>query len=104
MILSEPPVRGHALRNSIMTLNFPNRSRSYDAAARRIRFVGHDGMFEVPFFVEIAALSAATAMGGAEAEYLSAFDAERSSIQDVAREAYSHGRKNMYVLTQADFR
>ncbi|TIQ56919.1 MAG: DUF1488 domain-containing protein [Mesorhizobium sp.] len=87
-----------------MTLNFPNRSRSYDASARRIRFVGHDGMFEVPFFVEIAALSAATATGGAEAEYLSAFDAERSSIQDVAREAYSHGRKNMYVLTQADFR
>ncbi|TIT03629.1 DUF1488 domain-containing protein [Mesorhizobium sp.] len=87
-----------------MTLNFPNRSRSYDAAARRIRFVGHDGMFEVPFFVEIAALSAATVTSGAEAEYLSAFDAERSSIQDVAREAYSHGRKNMYVLTQADFR
>ncbi|TIX53614.1 MAG: DUF1488 domain-containing protein, partial [Mesorhizobium sp.] len=43
-----------------MTLNFPNRSRSYDAAAKRIRFVGHDGMFEVPFFVEIAALSAAS--------------------------------------------
>ncbi|QIA22275.1 DUF1488 domain-containing protein [Mesorhizobium sp. AA22] len=88
-----------------MTLNFPNRSRSYDAAAKRIRFVGHDGMFEVPFFVEIAALSAASpATSGAEAEYLSAFDAKRSSIQDVAREAYSHGRKNMYVLTQADFR
>ncbi|TIO06947.1 DUF1488 domain-containing protein [Mesorhizobium sp.] len=86
-----------------MTLNFPNGSRSYDAAARRIRFVGHDGMFEVPFFVEIAALSAA-GPATSEAEYLSAFDAERSSIQDVAREAYSHGRKNMYVLTQADFR
>jgi hypothetical protein len=87
-----------------VTLNFPNRSRSYDAAAKRIRFVGHDGMFEVPFFLEIAALSAATDTSGAEAEYLSAFDAERSSIQDVAREAYSHGRRNMYVLTQADFR
>ncbi|WP_245477897.1 MULTISPECIES: DUF1488 family protein [unclassified Mesorhizobium] len=68
-----------------------------------MRFVGHDGIFEVPFFVEIAALSAAST-SGAEAEYLSVFDAERSSIQSVAREAYSHGRKNMYVLTQADFR
>jgi hypothetical protein len=88
-----------------VTLNFPNRSRSYDAAAKRIRFVGHDGMFEVPFFVEIAALSATSpATSSGEAEYLSAFDAERSSIQDVAREAYSHGRKNMYVLTRADFR
>jgi hypothetical protein len=88
-----------------MTLNFPNPSRSYDAAAKRIRFTGHDGMFEVPFFVEVAALSAASpATSGAEDKYLSAFDAKRSSIQDVAREAYSHSRKTMYVLTRADFR
>jgi hypothetical protein len=88
-----------------MTLNFPNPSRSYDAAAKRIRFIGHDGMFEVPFFVEVAALSAASpAARGAEDEYLGAFDAKRSSIYDVARQAYSHGRKNMYVLTRADFR
>ncbi|MER8506943.1 DUF1488 domain-containing protein [Mesorhizobium sp. M0199] len=88
-----------------MTLNFPNPSRSYDAAAKRVRFVGHDGMFEVPFFVEVAALSAANpAASGAEAEFLSAFDAKRSSIHDIAREAYSHGRRNMYVLTPADFR
>jgi Protein of unknown function (DUF1488) len=88
-----------------MALNFPDRSRSYDAAARRIRFVGHDGMSEVPFCVEIAAFSAASpAASRAEAEYLGAFDAKRSSIQDVAREAYSYGRKNVYVLTRADFR
>ena len=35
-----------------MSLSFPNRSRSYDASARRIRFIGHDGMFEVPFLVD----------------------------------------------------
>ncbi|MCP9232411.1 DUF1488 domain-containing protein [Mesorhizobium sp. M0045] len=88
-----------------MTLNFPNPSRSYDAAAKRVRFVGHDGMFEVPFFIEVTALSTVNpAASGAEAEFLSAFDAKRSSIHDIAREAYSHGRKNMYVLTPADFR
>lgn len=89
----------------MMTLNFPDPIRSYDAAAKRIRFTGHDGMVEVPFVVEVAALATAgpAAAPGTAAEYLSAFDATRSSIHDVAREAYSHGRKTMYVLTLADF-
>jgi len=29
-----------------MALNFPNFSRSYDAAGNRIRFWGHDGAIE----------------------------------------------------------
>lgn len=86
-------------------LTFPNRSRSYDEAGQRVRFLGHDGMFEVPFFVEIEALPTATpGAATAEAGYLAAFDAARGSIHDVAREAYSCGRKSMYVLTSADFR
>ena len=36
----------------VMTLDFPNRSRSFDEARNAVRFIGHDGMFEVPFFVE----------------------------------------------------
>ena len=60
-----------------MTLSFPNRTRSYDETRRRISFVGHDGMFEVPFFIQTDALSA-TARG--EAQYLAAFDAARASI------------------------
>jgi hypothetical protein len=87
-----------------MSLNFPNRSRSYDSAAKRVRFVGHDGMFEVPFSVEIGAFSKAKPLPVSEDGYLAAFDAARTSIYDVAREAYSHGRKNMYVLTSADFK
>jgi hypothetical protein len=39
---------------SRMALNFPNFSRSYDAAANRIRFWGHDGAVEIPFFLEWA--------------------------------------------------
>lgn len=87
-----------------MTLNFPNRSRSYDDAGKRIRFLGHDGTFEVPFFIETGALKLRLADASSEDDFLAAFDAARGSIQDVAREAYSYGRKNMYVLTSADFR
>jgi hypothetical protein len=88
-----------------MTLSFPNPSRSYDAVAQRVRFLGHDGMAAIPFFVEIAALSKRQpAAAGSEAAYLDAFDANRSSIQDIAREAYSSSRKTMYVLTPADFK
>lgn len=84
-----------------MTLSFPNRSRSYDEAGQRVRFTGHDGVFEVPFFVETDALRP-TAAG--EAHYLAAFDAARATIQDVARENYENARRSVYVLTAADFR
>lgn len=88
-----------------MALTFPNRSRSYDESGRRIRFIGHDGMFEVPFLVEVDALSKAKSREpGSETEHLAAFDAARESVHNVAREAYSHGRKNIYILTPADFR
>ena len=88
-----------------MALTFPNPSRSFDATLQRIRFPGYDGPFEIPFFIEIDALSMAMPRPAtAEAEYLAAFDRERDLIQNVAREAYSHGRKAMYVLTSADFR
>ena len=88
-----------------MTLTFPNRSRSYDTAHQRVRFLGHDGLFEVPFVVEAAAFSG----GGSntrvrEADCLAAFDAERGTILEVAKRVYSHGRKNLYVLTSADFK
>ena len=92
-------------RDPIMTLDFPNRSRSFDEARHVVRFVGYDGMFEVPFFVEAAALLGSA--GGAtasEAECLAAFDAARASIHNVARAAYSHGRRTSYTLTPADFR
>jgi hypothetical protein len=87
-----------------MTLTFPNRSRSYDTAHERVRFLGYDGLFEVPFFIEAAAFSNARSnTHSAEEDYLAAFDAARGTILDVARQVYSYGRKNMYVLTPADF-
>jgi hypothetical protein len=87
-----------------VTLEFPNRSRSFDEARNAVRFTGYDGMFAVPFFVETDALVRPGRTGPSEADFLTAFDAARISIYDVAREAYSHGRRTYYTLTAADFR
>jgi hypothetical protein len=91
-----------------MTLAFPNPSRSFDEVRNAVRFMGHDGMFQIRFFVEAGALTTADAAkreaGALEARCLTAFDALRTSIYDVAREAYSHGRCDSYTLTAADFR
>ncbi|MER8747136.1 DUF1488 domain-containing protein [Mesorhizobium sp. M1004] len=87
-----------------MSLTFPNPSRFYDEAGKRIRFVGHDGMFQISFSVAADALSKApSGTATAEATYLAAFDIASSSIHDVASKAYARTRKSIYVLTAADF-
>lgn len=88
-----------------MNLSFPNQSRSYDEANRRIRFSGYDGMFEIRFFLEIDALAKAFSgkMSG-EGEYLSAFDSVRWVIMAAAEKAYGRGRgKSACILTIGDF-
>jgi hypothetical protein len=91
-----------------MTLAFPNPSRSFDRTRKAIRFTGYDGMFEVPFFVEIGALVKSTPETGMsdalEATSLSAFDASRASIHAAASKVYSGGRRTNYILTAADIR
>jgi Protein of unknown function (DUF1488) len=87
-----------------MALAFPNPSRNYDEGQKRIRFLGHDGMFEIPFAVDLDAIGALAVTGPAgEDACLAAFDAKRATIQNVAREMYSHARKTAYLLTAADF-
>lgn len=86
-----------------MTLAFPNSSRSFDEARNAVRFSGYDGTFEVPFFVEAGALTKSGKKEMSEAECLTAFDAARGSIHDVARKAYSHGHQTSYILTSTDF-
>jgi hypothetical protein len=83
-----------------MALTFPNRSRSYDEVRKAVRFLGYDGMFEVPFLVQAEALVPPSKV--TEADCLAAFDASRDSIYDVARRAYARGRGT--TLTPADFR
>ena len=58
-----------------MALNFPNRSRSYDATRRAVRFWGHDGPMEAAFFVNQDALRRIEpGIGSDEAGFLGAFD------------------------------
>lgn len=89
-----------------MTLAFPNPSRSFDEARNAVRFVGHDGMSTVPFFVEAAALIRSAVSNretaALEAICLSAFDASRTSIHKAARAAYAKNHSSSYTLTSAD--
>ena len=92
-----------------MTLGFPNPSRTFDPGREAVGFKGHDGMFEISFFVETTALARASGSRSAaaiasEAEYLAAFDAARGSVLDAARQAYSGPKRPFYMVTAAHFR
>jgi len=92
-----------------MTLNFPNESRSYDSAKKRVRFWGYDGAIEISFFVEADALKKLGRLSleatDIEARVLSVFDAARERIHRVADKVYGRSRRGDYVhcLTLADF-
>jgi hypothetical protein len=87
-------------------LNFPNPSRSFDAAQNRVRFWGYDSAIEVSFFVEANALKKlCPEMSNLEAGFLKAFDAARARIQEVANKVYERGSKGSYayILAAEDF-
>lgn len=88
-----------------MALHFPNPSRSYDAAKHCVRFWGHDEAFEIPFFVEEAALyrlNRATQQD--EATCLRLFDVHRERVHQAADKAYTRRRRQgSYLLKAADF-
>ena len=87
-----------------MSLNFPNRSRSYDATLRAVRFWGHDGPMEVSFFVGEEALKRIQpGMTPDEAGLLSTFDSHCALIHAIATKVYKRGRKGSYELNSADF-
>lgn len=87
-----------------MSLSFPNPSRCYDAGRRGVRFWGHDGAFEISFFVDVGALALLSRSGGTgEAYSLGAFDRFREQILGVANKLYSTKRKEIYILVAADF-
>lgn len=89
-----------------MALDFPNPTRSFDEKRNAVQFVGHDGMFEIRFFVEVSALDVIESRGKAAPEdiCLAAFDRLRSSIHEVARKTYSKSRLSSYTLSAASFR
>ena len=69
-----------------MALIFPNRSRSFDEVRHAVRFLGYDGMFEVPFAVQANALLGSARSAYAEADCLAAFDAARDRIYAAAQQ------------------
>lgn len=88
-----------------VTLGFPNRSRSYDARGQRVRFWGHDGAFEVCFFVERDAFSRMNPKAMLdEAGILTEFDRYRERIMEAANKMYnSQRRRDAYTLMASDF-
>ena len=89
-----------------MTPAFPNPSRNFDETRHGVRFSGHDGMFEILFFVEAAVLAEGKPPQTplSEEQCLSAFDAMRPSIQDAALKMYSGHHRQSNILTTTDFR
>ena len=87
-----------------MTLNFPNKSRAFDATRRAVRFWGYDSAMEVPFFVTEDALKRVQPdVRSDEAGLLRAFDSNRDLICTRAAKIYVRGRKGSYDLVGADF-
>jgi hypothetical protein len=87
-----------------MALNFPNRSRFYDATRRAVRFWGHDSAMELSFFVTEELLRRFQPdMRCNETSLLAAFDLNRDVIQAAAEKVYARGRKGSYDLIVADF-
>ena len=95
--------RSDARPASIGGLSFPNRSRSYDATRRAVRFWGHYRSMENSFFVSTEALSRLQPnLKPDEDGFLRAFDNHRDQICAVAARVYAGGPKGSYNLTVSD--
>jgi hypothetical protein len=86
-----------------MAINFPNRSRSYDATRQAVRFWGHDRSMESSFFVTAEALKEIQPnLRFDAADLLRAFDINRERIYAIAAKVYARGRRGSYELNAAD--
>ncbi len=86
-----------------MTISFPNRSRSYDATRRAVRFWGHDRSMETSFFVTADALKQIQPdLQFDAAELLRAFDINRDRICAAAAKVYARSKRGSYDLNAAD--
>jgi Protein of unknown function (DUF1488) len=86
-----------------MAITFPNRSRSYDATRRAVRFWGYDRSMEYSFFIMADALKQMQPNLQVDAiDILRAFDVNRERIYEIAAKVYARGRKGSYDLNIAD--
>jgi Protein of unknown function (DUF1488) len=87
-----------------MSLSFPNRSRSYDATRRAVRFWGYDSVIECAFLVTEEALKRIRPGAPTDEEgLLSVFDTNVDIIHAAAAKVYARGREGYYALIAADF-
>jgi hypothetical protein len=88
-----------------MAITFPNRSRSYDATRRAVRFWGYDRSMESSFFIMADALKQMQPSLRLDAiDILRAFDVNRERIYEIAAKVYARGRKGSYDLNVTDVR
>lgn len=86
-----------------MTINFFNRSRSYDATRRAVRFWGYDRSMECSFFVTADALKQIQPDLQSDAvDLLRAFDINHDRIYAIAAKIYARGPRGSYDLNVAD--
>jgi hypothetical protein len=86
-----------------MAISFPNRSRSYDATRRAVRFWGHDRSMEASFFMTTEALARLEPnLQSDVVNLLRAFDANRDRIYAIAARVYARGLRGSYDLVAAD--
>lgn len=87
-----------------MPLGFPNECRFYDEAVHAVRFSGHDGALEAPFFIGERALKQIQPdMAFNESGLLKAFDLNREWIYATAAKVYERGRRGSYDVLAEDF-
>jgi hypothetical protein len=83
-----------------MALNFPNPSRSYDAAHHCVCFWGYDNAREVAFQVSDDILLRLSHQATAEeAALLATFDHHREQILQLARDLYNPGERTTYTIS-----
>ena len=84
----------------IVALEFPNPSRSYDAARHCVCFWGYDNSREITFLVDDAVIrNLQPGAGSDERSILGAFDQFREKLLEIARKRYVSGPQNRYSIT-----
>ncbi|MFL9866596.1 DUF1488 domain-containing protein [Paraburkholderia fungorum] len=81
-------------------LQFPNPSRSYDAARHCVCFWGYDDSREITFMVDDAMLrNLQPDVGSDERSVLVAFDELRDKVLEIAKKQYVGGSQNRYLIS-----
>lgn len=91
---------GSRHKGLIVALQFPNPSRSYDAARHCVCFWGYDNAREITFQVDDAMLrNLQPDAGSDERSILGAFDQVREKLLEIARKQYVSGPQNRYSIS-----